>query len=106
MSIRPSTASLGAVMLVAGLGGLAVTAGLKPAIPMVLALSLGVLGAMMAVAQQPPGTGRHAIGECGTLPHADPPFQGVAEPDARGLEAGLPAARRSRPRMRRTCCWS
>ena len=63
----------------------------KPAIPMVLALSLGVLGAMMAVAQQPPGARDGTpSANAGTLPHADPPFKGVANRTLAGSKPDFP----------------
>jgi arylsulfatase A-like enzyme len=71
MSIRPSAASLGAVVLVAGLGGLAVTAGLN----------------LSSHAQQA-GPGAHI--QRGALPQADPPFQGVANRTLAGSRPDFP----------------
>ena len=63
----------------------------KRAIPVVLALSLGVLGAMIAVAQQTPGA-RDVTpsANAGTLPHADPPFKGVAHRTLAGSKPDFP----------------
>jgi arylsulfatase len=57
----------------------------------VLTLSLGVLGAMIAMAQPPRGT-RSApeSAKASRLPHADPPFQGVADRTLAGSKPDFP----------------
>ncbi len=57
----------------------------------VLALSLGVLCAMLTMAQQPPGARTAAESEkTEGLPHADPPFKGVAHRALAGSKPDFP----------------
>ncbi|MBV8676078.1 MAG: arylsulfatase, partial [Planctomycetaceae bacterium] len=63
----------------------------KPSHVVVLTLSLGVPCAMLATAQQPPGarTAAESVKTDG-LPHADPPFKGVAHRTLAGSKPDFP----------------